>query len=45
VIVQINGMKIGNLSEFKQALKKMQGRKATIGIYRQGMLMTMTLVR
>lgn len=45
VIVQINGMKIGNLSEFKQALKKMQGRKATISVYRQGMLLTMTLVR
>lgn len=45
VIVQVNGMKIGNLSNFKQALKKMEGRKATVSVYRQGMILTMTLVR
>lgn len=45
VIVEINGMKTGSMAEFKQALGKMEGKKATVSIYRQGMLLTMTLIR
>ncbi len=45
VIVEINSIKIANMAEFKKALGKMEGRKATVSIYRQGMLLTMTLIR
>lgn len=45
VIVEINGMKTENMSNLKKVLPKMQGRKATVSIYRQGMLLTMTLIR
>jgi S1-C subfamily serine protease len=45
VITGINNMKTGSLAEFKQVLRKLQGRKASIAILRQGMAMTMTIIR
>jgi serine protease Do len=45
VILEMNGVKTPGMAEFKQALKKLDGRKATFTLFRQGMIMTMTLVR
>lgn len=45
VILDLNGVKTPGLPEFKQALKKMEGRKASVTLFRQGMIMTLTLVR
>jgi serine protease Do len=45
VIIDINGMKTPGLAEFKQALKKMEGGKVKLTLFRQGMVMTTTLVR
>lgn len=45
VIVAINGRKIAGLSEFKQILQSVNGRRMEISIYRQGMILNMTLIR
>jgi serine protease Do len=45
VIVTINGRKITGLSEFKQLLQSINGRRMEISIYRQGMILNMTLIR
>jgi len=45
VITEINDMKTSNLNEFKQVLAKLDVRKASISIYRQGMILTMTIIR
>ncbi|HOI06784.1 MAG TPA: DegQ family serine endoprotease [Deltaproteobacteria bacterium] len=45
VIIDVNGVKTPGVAEFKGALGKMTGRKANVTIYRQGMVMTMTLIR
>ncbi len=45
VIVAINGMKIAGLSEFTQHLQSVNGRRMEISIYRQGMILNMTLIR
>ena len=45
VIVAINGRKIAGLSEFKQLLQSVNGRRMEISIYRQGMILNMTLIR
>ena len=45
VIVAINGRKIAGISEFKQLLQSVNGRRMEISIYRQGMILNMTLIR
>lgn len=45
VIVAINGRKIAGISEFKQFLQSVNGRRMEISIYRQGMILNMTLIR
>jgi serine protease Do len=45
VVLDINGVKTPSLAELKQAVKKMQGGKATVTLLRQGMVMTLTLMR
>jgi S1-C subfamily serine protease len=45
VIVDINGMKTENLAGFKEVLKKLEGRKASITIIRQGMTLSLTIIR
>lgn len=45
VIVAINGRRITGLSEFKQLLQSVDGRRMEISIYRQGMILNMTLIR
>ncbi len=45
VIVAINGRKIAGLSEFKELLQSIDGRRMEISIYRQGMILNMTLIR
>jgi serine protease Do len=45
VILDLNGVKTPGIADFKQAIAKMTGGKATVTIFRQGMIMTMTLMR
>lgn len=45
VIVAVNGRKIAGISEFKQLLQSVNGRRMEISIYRQGMILNMTLIR
>jgi serine protease Do len=45
VIIQINNRETPNLKEFSPVLKKLTGRKMSISIYRQGMIMSMTIIR
>ncbi len=45
IITGINNVKTGSIAELKQVLKRMEGRKASIAILRQGMAMTMTIIR
>ncbi|MBN2297723.1 MAG: DegQ family serine endoprotease [Deltaproteobacteria bacterium] len=45
VILQINSRKVPGLKEFEAVLKGLRGIKMSISIYRQGMVMTMTIIR
>lgn len=45
VILSINGRSTRNLKEFEQVVASLKGVKMSIGIYREGMVMTMTIVR
>jgi serine protease Do len=45
VILAINGVKTTGLSEFKQAVEALNGRKMEMSIYRQGMVMNLTIIR
>jgi serine protease Do len=45
IIVAINNTRIPDLAEFKKILQTMNGRKMEISIYRQGMILNMTLIR
>ncbi|HHO76198.1 MAG TPA: DegQ family serine endoprotease [Deltaproteobacteria bacterium] len=45
VIVQINNRKTPGLKEFQTVLAGLKGIKMSIRIYRQGMVMTMTIIR
>lgn len=45
VIIKINRKDTPNLNEFSTVLKKLTGRKMSINIYRQGMIMSMTIIR
>ncbi|HOO37477.1 MAG TPA: DegQ family serine endoprotease [Deltaproteobacteria bacterium] len=45
IIIQINNMKTPDLKEFSAVLKGLKGRKISLSIFRQGMIMTMTIIR
>ena len=45
IILQINTQKTPGLQEFTAVLKGLKGRKISLSIYRQGMIMTMTIIR
>jgi len=45
VILAINGKQTTGLSEFKQAVQALHGRKMEMSIYRQGMVMNLTIIR
>lgn len=45
VIIKINRKDTPNLKEFSTVLKKLTGRKMSISIYRQGMILSMTIIR
>lgn len=45
VILSINGRNTRNLKEFEQVVASLKGVKMSIGIYREGMVMTMTIIR
>ncbi len=45
VIVSLNNVPIASLQDFKTMLGSIKGNKISISIYRQGMVMTMTIIR
>jgi len=45
VILSINSRNTRNLKEFEQVIGTLKGVKMSISIYREGMVMTMTIIR
>ncbi|HRR68142.1 MAG TPA: DegQ family serine endoprotease [Desulfomonilia bacterium] len=45
VIVAINNTKIAGLAEFKKVIQGINGRRMELSIFRQGMILNMTLIR
>mgnify|MGYP002685447060 CR=1 FL=1 len=45
VIVAINNTKIAGLGEFKKVIQGINGRRMELSIFRQGMILNMTLIR
>ena len=45
VIMEINGAKISGLSDFQQVVREFKGRKISMSIYREGLVLNINLSR
>jgi S1-C subfamily serine protease len=45
IILSVNNKATRNLEEFKKIVDTLKGIKMSISIYRQGMVMTMTIIK